>query len=276
MRTFFFSFPRMNISLSLPEEVEGIILPSFSHSLRPGRISPLHHRYEITPRSKYLDLYKDKKFLRSFKSTLELLPGLEDNIESLLIKSCREWVAFHAGCVGARNFACLIAGKPESGKTTTTFNLVEMGKAFLCEEITPVDPKSRFVHPFPLALSMSSRFAREFQSLFPVKRGSLEDAGWKLSRYVPHRATKSPVPLRMIILPSYNPSFSPEIVPLSPGEALPEILECCFPPNIDEEKFFDSVIRIITRCRIFRLRTNGIAETRILLRRLFAASPLQA
>lgn len=265
----------MNISLSLPEEVEGIILPSFTHSLRPGRISPLHRRYEVIPRSKCLDLYKDKKFLRSFKGTLELLAALEEDIECFLIKSCREWIAFHAGCVGEGGFACLIAGKPESGKTTTTFNLVEMGKAFLCEEVTPVEPKSQVVHPFPLALSMSRRFAREFQSLFPVKKGSLENMGWKLSRYVPHTAAKSPVPLRMIILPSYKFSFSPEIIPLSPGEALPDILECCFPPNIDEEKFFDSVIRIITRCRIFRLHTNGIRETRILLRRLFAASPLQ-
>lgn len=274
MRTFFFSFPRVNISLSLPEDVESIILPSFSHSLKPGLISSLHHRYEVVVRSKYLDVYKDRKLLGSLRNSLELLAALEEDIECLMIESCREWVAFHAGCVGERGFACLIAGKPESGKTTTTFNLVEMGKAFLCEEVTPVDPKSQLVHPFPLALSMSRRFAREFQSLFPVREGDLEEVGAKLSRYVPYQATKSPVPLRMIILPSYNPSFSPDIIPLSPGKALTEVLECCFRPTEDEEKFFDSVIRIITGCRIFRLRTSSIQETRNLLGRLFASSPL--
>lgn len=276
MKTLFFSLPRMNISISLPEEIEKIILFSFLHFQKPRQISPLQCRYKVVRRSEYYELYKNRGFMGSFEGALELYGALEEDIENGLIKDCREWVAFHAGCVGAKGAACLIAGKSEAGKTSTTFILVETGKAFLCEEIAPVDPESRLVHPFPLALSMSRRFAREYRSLFTVKKGRLEDMGRKLSRYVPHRAAKLPLPLRMIVLPSYDPSFSPDIIPLSPGEALPEILECCFPPNTNEEKFFESVIRIVTGCRIFRLRTNGIAATRNLARRLFSGLSLQA
>jgi hypothetical protein len=276
MKTFFFSLPRTDVSISLPDELERIILLSLSHFQRPVRISPLRCRYEIVRRLDYYELYKNRKLLGSFDGTLEVYGALEEDIENCLIKSCREWVAFHAGCVGAKGAACLIAGKPEAGKTSTTFILVETGKTFLCEEIAPVDPESRLVHPFPLALSLSRRFAREYGSFFSYKKGSLEDMGRKLSRYVPRRAAKAPLPLRMIILPSYNPSFRPDLLPLSPGEALPEILECCFCPNIDEEKFFDSVIRVITGCKIFRLRTNGIAATRNLARRLFSGLSLQA
>jgi len=36
--------------------------------------------------------------------------------------------------------ACVIAGDPDTGKTTTTFNLIEMGQIFLCEEVVPVNP----------------------------------------------------------------------------------------------------------------------------------------
>lgn len=276
MKTFFFSLPRTNISLSLPEEMERTTLRSLSHFQRPVRISPLRCRYEVVRRSGCYRLYKNRRFLGSFVGALELHGALEEDIENCLIKSCREWVAFHAGCVGAKGAACLIAGKPEAGKTSTTFILVETGKDFLCEEVAPVNPESRLVHPFPLALSLNRRFAREYRSRFSVKKGSLEDMGRKLSRYVPHRAAKAPLPLRMIILPSYNPSFKPDLIPLSPGEALPEILGCCFTPNIHEEEFFDSVIHIITGCRILRLRTNGIATTRNLARRLFSGLSLQA
>ncbi len=276
MKAYFFSLPGMNISLSLPEEVEETVLLSFSHFQRSDQSSPLRWRYQVVRRSKNYDLYKDRRFLGTFEGVLKLHGALEEDIENCLIKNCRGWVAFHAGCVGAKGAACLIAGKPEAGKTSTTFILLEMGKTFLCEEVALVDPESRLVHPFPLALSMSRRFTREYRSLFPVKKGSLEDMGWKLSRYVPRRASIRPLPLRMIILPSYNPSLPSEIVPLSPGEALPEILGCCFPPNINEEKFFDSVIRIITKCRIFRLRSKGIMATKNLVRRLFSGLSLQA
>jgi len=115
---------------------------------------------------------------------------------------------------------------------------------------------------------MSRNFAQEYGSCYSVKKGSLEDMGQRFSRYVPYRAGKLPFPLRTIILPCYNPSLSPDMVSLSPGEALPEVLECCFAPNRSEEGFFDSVIRLLTGCQIFRLFTNGIAATRDLVRRL--------
>jgi len=248
--------------------MEKIILPSFSLFQRPERVSPHCCRLRINRCSNGCEFYKDEKLLGTFENTLEVCGALEDEVESLLVKSGGEWVTFHAGCVRVGEGACLIAGKPEAGKTSTTFIMVEMGKDFLCEEMAPVDPSSRLVHPFPLALSMSRTFAQEYISCHPVKKGRLEDMGQRFSQYVPHRAGKRPLPLRMVILPCYRPSQSPGMVPLSPGEALPDILGCCFPPNVKEEKFFDSVIRLVTGCQIFRLLTNGTEATRDLVRRL--------
>ena len=266
MKSFSFSLPRIDVLISFPEEMEKIILPSFSLFQRPEPVSPLCCRLRINRGSNGYELYKDEKFLGCFENTLAVYGALEEEVESLLIKSSGEWVTFHAGCVGTKKGACLIAGKPEAGKTSTTFIMVEMGKDFLCEEMAPVDPSSRLVHPFPLALSMSRNFAQEYSSCHSVKKGRLEDMGQRFSRYVPYRAGKLPFPLRMIILPCYNPSFSPSMVSLSPGEALPEVLECCFPPNRSEEELFDSVIRLLTGCRIFRLFTNGIEAAMDLLR----------
>ena len=268
MKAFSFSLPRIDVSLIFPEEMEEIILRSFSLFQRPEPDSPRCCRLRINRGSDGYELYKDERFAGIFDDALAVYGALEDEVETLLIKSGGEWVTVHAGCVSVGEGACLIAGKPEAGKTSTTFIMVEMGKDFLCEEMAPVDPSSRLVHPFPLALSVSRTFAQEYGSCRSVKKGRLEDMGQRFSQYVPHEAGKLPLPLRMVILPDYNPGFTPDMVSLSPGEALPDVLECCFPPNRSEEEYFDSVIRLLTGCKIFRLFTNGIDATRDLVRRL--------
>jgi hypothetical protein len=268
MKAFSFSLPQTDVLISFPEEMEKIILRSFSLFQKPEPVSPRCSRFRISRGSTGYDLYKDEKCAGSFESALAVYGALENEVETLLIKSSGEWVTFHAGCVRVGEGACLIAGKPEAGKTSTTFIMVEMGKDFLCEEMAPVEPLSRLVHPFPLPLSMSRTFAKEYGSCHSVKKGRLEDIGNRFSQYVPHRAWKRPLPLRMIILPFYNPGFTPDMVSLSPGEALPDVLECCFPPKRSEEKLFDSVINLVTGCQIFRLFSNGIEATKDLVRRL--------
>ena len=265
MKTFFFSFPGLPVSLTVPDEMVPDIRAAFRHSISPETDPVAFHEYVIQPTSNGLVLLKNGRIEGNFGSSIEALNHLEEAIEVLLIRSMDDWVAFHAGAVEIEGAGCLIAGDPDTGKTTTAFNLIEMGGLFLCEEVSPIDPESLLIYPYPQVLTMSRRYAEAYLSVSSVRNGDLTLLNSDMARYGPHQAGSGPVLLKIILLPGYDPSCTPGIEALSPETVFTELLGYCFPPNRDDEYLFDAVIRICEQARIFRLRTNGIQSTQQLL-----------
>jgi hypothetical protein len=171
------------------------------------------------------------------------------------------------------NAACVIAGNPDTGKTTTTFNLIEMGHIFLCEEVTPVDPGTLLVHPYPQVLGLDGDYAEKYRSLYPVTKGELKIPDSEMARYRPYAVGPEPVLLETILIPSYDPSGTRGIEKLTPGEVFTELLGYCFPPNTDDENLFDSVIKICEEAQIFKLRTKSLRSMQELLKELFDPIP---
>ena len=268
MKTFFLSFPRLNISLTAPEAIVADIQDAFLSSIRPDANLPPQHEYVIESTSNGLSLLKDGQPVLQFASCFDLICRLEEDIENALIRSIGDWVGFHAGAVMIGGTACVIAGNPDTGKTTTTFNLIEMGQIFLCEEVTPVDPETFLVYPYPQVLGLEGAYAEKYRSLYPVTNGELKIPDSHMARYRPYAVGPDPVHLETILIPAYDPSQTPGIEKLAPGDVFTELLGYCFPPNTDDEQLFDSVIRICERAQIFRLRTNSLRSMRELLKKL--------
>jgi len=273
MKTFFLSFPRLNISLTAPDEIIADIQAAFLHSISPDTNLPPQHEYVIESTSNRLSLLKDGQSVGQFGSCLDLICRLEEDIENTLIRAIGDWVGFHAGAVTIGDSACVIPGNPDTGKTTTTFNLIEMGQIFLCEEITPVDPETLLVYPYPQVLTLEGAYAEKYLSHYRVQKGELKILDSQMARYRPYAAGSDPVPLKTILMPTYDPSQTPGIEELSPGEVFTELLGYCFPPNRDDEHLFDSVIRICEEAEILRFRTNSLQSTRELLKELFGPNP---
>ena len=145
--------------------------------------------------------------------------------------------------------------------------MIETGQIFLCEEVAPVDPETLLVYPYPQVLTLENAYAKKYQSLYPVQHGEFTIHDSQMARYRPYAAGSDPVPLKTILIPAYDPYRTPGIEDLSPGEALTEILRYCFPPNVNDEHLFDSVIKICEETEIFRLRTNSLQSMRELLKR---------
>ncbi len=269
MKLFFLSFPRLDISLAAPDEIAPDIQAAFLHSIRPATEPSLRHEYVIEPIPDGFRLLKDELLKGVFDSCTDLLCRLEEDIENTLIGAIGNWVGFHAGAVMIGDAACVIPGDPDTGKTTTTFNLVEMGQIFLCEEVAPVDPDTLMVYPYPQVLTLSGAYVEEHLSLYPVQNGELRIMNPQMARYCPSRAGDASVPLMTILVPAYDPSKTPGIEELSPGDVFTELLGYCFPPNRGDEYLFDSVIRICEEAEIFRLRTDSLQSMRQLLRELF-------
>jgi len=270
MKTFFLSFPRLHISLTVPDEIAAKIQRAFFHSIRPVIDPSPHHEYVIRSTSNGLSLIKDGQSKGVFESWLDLICRLEEDIENTLVRAIGNWVGFHGGAVMIGDSACVIPGNPDTGKTTTTFNLIEMGHMFLCEEVCPVDPRTLLVYPYPQVLSMDKVYAKEYLLSDTVEKGELTLFDLDMARYRPFQSGKEPLPLKTIILPAYDPSGTPGIENLSPGDVLTELLGYCFPPNTGEEYLFDSVIRICEQSEIFRIRTNDQYSMRKLLTEIFS------
>jgi len=269
MKTFFLFFPRFNISIIVPDEIIADIQAAFLHSIRPDINLPPQHEYIIESASNGFNLLKDGLSVGRFGSCLDLICRLEEDIENILIRVIGDWVGFHAGAVMIGDSACVIPGNPDTGKTTTTFNLVEMGQIFLCEEVTPVDPETFLVYPYPQVLTLEGAYAEKYLSHHPVKNGELTIPDSQMARYRPNTAGSDPVPLKTILIPAYDPSETAGIEELTAGEVFTELLGYCFPPSRDDEHLFDSVITICEKAEIFRLRTNSLQSMRELLKELF-------
>jgi len=268
MKSFFLSFPRLPISLTVPDEIVSDIEAAFFHSIHPDTNLPPQHEYVIESTTNGFILVKDGQPARQFESWLDLICRLEEDIENTLIRAIGDWVGFHAGAVMIGDSACVIPGNPDTGKTTTTFNLIEMGQIFLCEEVTPVDPETFLVYPYPQVLTLEGAYAEKYLALYPVQNGELTILDSQMARYRPNTVGSGSVPLKVILLPVYDPVCTPRIEALSPGEVFTELLGYCFPPNRDDEYLFDSVIRICEKSEIFRLRTNSLQSMRELLKEL--------
>ena len=269
MKTFFLSFPRLNISLTAPDQIIPDIQAAFLHSISPDTNLVPQHEYFIQSTSQGLSLLKAGQCARQFGSSLDLICHLEEDIENALIRVIGKWVGFHAGTVMIGDTACVIVGNPDTGKSTTTLNLIEMGQIFLCEEVSPVDPQTLLVYPYPQALTIEGTYAEKYRSRYPVTNGELTILDSQMARYLPYAAGSDPVPLKTILIPAYDPSETPGIEELTPSRVFTELLGYCFPPNGDDEHLFDSVIRICEKAEIFRLRTNSLQSMRELLKELF-------
>ena len=272
MKTLYLEFHKLIVSLTVPDKLVEDIQEEFSSVLGSSRPLVIHHAYTVHLEGKGLSLFKDKTHLKIFSNVFELIFAFEEEIENVLVKNIGAWVAFHAVCVAKGDSAYMVAGNPDTGKTTTTFQMLEMGFDFLCEEVTPVDPETGKVYPFPQVLTLSRPYTEESFSLFPVREGVLSYYGPEISRYVPGRIRKKAAKLKTIIFPSYNPAFEPRVEELSPGDILTDLLHYCFPPNVKEEVLYDNVIRISENCRLLRIQTCGIKSTRELLVEITSAN----
>ena len=188
--------------------------------------------------------------------------ALEYEVQTSLVARCHDRIALHAAGIEVAGRAHLIAGDPDSGKSTSTFQLVELGHGFLCEEIALVDPHTLAVEPHLRTLGLDTGYLDEFASQRPIEHGEVDRLDDRLARYSPRKVSLEPARLATVFLPRFRPGRGRYVEVLDPGDALPEILGYCFTPNVEEEIFFDRVIGVLESCRIVRVQFDAIATAR--------------
>lgn len=207
-----------------------------------------------------------------FQRPVHALLGLEFEIEQLLLERRGELLAIHAGSCVVGSAACLLAGTPEAGKTSCTFQLAELGHPFLSEEVTLVEPGSWTVLPFLQTPTLEGGLVEEFRRHARFRHGTLHPLHRRLWRYLPARLG-APAPARHIVLPRYQRGAPGGVERLTAEQALAEFLGYCFEPAGDRERFLEQVIGLLEATTVLRLSYGDAGEARRLLAAACAEPP---
>lgn len=206
--------------------------------------------------------------LGSYAEPVLALLRLEHEIEGRLLGRLGRRLAFHAGAAVTPAGACLVAGSADSGKSSTTLQLVELGHPFLAEEIAAVDDAGR-VHPHLQSLAIDPLVIAELESVGPLRHGRVEAVADLLRRYHPSTVATEPAPLGTILLPVFDRRAEARFDEPGLDSVLTDLLTYCFEPAGDPEASIDRVIELASGARLVRMRYPDARSARALLLEIF-------
>lgn len=138
-----------------------------------------------------------------------------------------EYLQVHAACVSRDGAGTILAGAPESGKTTLSAALCLSGWHYLCDEFALIDPHSAMLQPYPKALSIkqpSFALLRRWRRSLPLGRALAMREGRRVASLPAHQirpdAVGAACPVRMVVFPRVDTAASPSLRPISAAEAL--------------------------------------------------------
>ncbi|MDX1503695.1 MAG: hypothetical protein R3325_15155 [Thermoanaerobaculia bacterium] len=265
------SFPTAAISLVAPPEVLAEVEALYPGAPTKRRFPAEESTLSVTAGEGRYRLETTPGPPRRFRTAADAALALALEIERLVLARRGDRPALHAGGVEVDGGAWLLAGRAESGKTSTTFQLAELGCPLLCEEIAILDPENR-VLPFPQALRLEPDFVEEARRDGPP-RGELTAGPDRLLRYRPPRRARAPRPLTALLLPRYRPSEPPRLARREPAESILELLGHCFEPLADEEPLFDRILTLAHSTPIHELVYPDAGSARRLLLELLDRGP---
>lgn len=160
----------------------------------------------------------------------EVLEVLESDLHFQVALNARRRLFVHAGVVGWRGQAIVIAGRSMSGKTTLVEALVRAGATYYSDEYAAFDARGR-VHPYPKPLNL-----RQENGARP-KKCPVEELGVV--------AGTEPLPVGLIVIAKYEAAarWRPRV--LSPGEALLALLDNTVLARIKPELALATLQRVV-------------------------------
>lgn len=182
-----------------------------------------------------------------------------------------ELVWMHAGCAASDGGAVVLPGAWGRGKSTIVMQLYELGWSYLSDDISPLDPVSASVIPFPgtpqMRVPATTEIARD-------KLGSIPKTAITLD---PDKVARGPEQVSMVVFPHYARSAPATLTPVPPAQAVGQLLENCLSFAKNEDETIYRLCAIVEALPVFGLRFGDAAEAAELLigarNRLQSAAP---
>lgn len=180
-------------------------------------------------------------------------------VVTLYIDRHPELVWLHAGCAETQGCCVVFPGDWGRGKSSLVVALHKRGWSYLSDDVAPVDVAAGTVRPFPATPQM--RAATETD----VPRSRLGDLPKSAADLDAGRIARESQPLSMVVLPHFRRDASAELVDISPGEAVGELLTNCLSFTKNEDATVQHLCAMVEDLPVQRLVFGDADEAAQLL-----------
>jgi hypothetical protein len=265
---------RFTVAAALPEQERALaeLLAPFETS-EPDDDATC---YELHAEPGHYRLTVDGVILRESRDPEEPLEMLLWRIGEQTVAAERDRLFLHSGVVAAGDHAVLLPAASGSGKSTTTFGLVQSGLGYLSDEYAVLDPGSGRVGPFPRALTLKAGTRRAYPEIEEL--AALVPSGAGSTLHVPPGRLRGPVvtdslPVGWVVFPRYRPGTSTTLRPLSKAETCVWLLRSTFRLDEHGTDALAPLAAIAEQAPGHELVTADLAEAVAAVRRLVGLRP---
>jgi hypothetical protein len=200
----------------------------------------------------------------------DLVGAALNGVYQLVPTVTRDFLLLHAGAVVRGGEAILLPGPPNSGKSSTTLELLRTGAfAYLSDEFGAIDPVTSRAYPMERPI----RIDQEALDLFPGLEPRLADRRempvrlmWRFIRAWDLGAeTGRPATVGWIVLPTRTGDGPPRLSPVSAAEAVAEMARNSFNLHVYGDRGVHLLARVARKARAFRLMGGTPSERAALL-----------
>jgi hypothetical protein len=185
-------------------------------------------RYTLVKTGGLYQLLLDDVMVTTVTTQALAVGSLLRAIQKEVFRRSSDFFLIHAGAVATpEGLGVLLPASSYSGKSTLTLGLVLSGFGYFSDDAAAIDPVTRTLHPYPLALSMKYGRAHVFHPL----RSNLDWAGiLKDDWHVPPGEIRTdviaqPSQVGFVIFPRYTPNASTQLATMTQGEAAVALME---------------------------------------------------
>lgn len=177
----------------------------------------------------------------------------------LFIHRHPELIWLHAGCVSSPDGAIVFPGSWGRGKSTLVLELCQQGCAFLSDDIVPLDPLAGTAIPFPGTPQVRPGSHKV------LSRDQLSSLAKQAVPLDPANVAVAPQSVSRIVLPHFQAGATASLAPLSPAQALGELLENCLSFVNNDDASIQALCKMVENLPVHRLTFGDASDVAKLL-----------
>jgi hypothetical protein len=175
-----------------------------------ANVDDAEHSFDVHVTTDRIDIFQDGDLKYVENDLTTALSRIESSVRLKVAEHAVGKVFIHSGAVSWKGKGIIFPARSFNGKSTLTAALVRLGARYYSDEYAIIDERGR-LNPFPKALSLRGRPNPYEQIDHPVES-------------IGGRAGKRPVPVKLVLLTSFEQRAKWRPKPVSEGQAVLGVL----------------------------------------------------
>ena len=253
-----FPFTILSPSPGIASIVDFIYGEMRTHAASPGSF-PIEIRLAHANPGK-LELFLGGEKRTESERLADILHQLDNELTVQIEHAVPRLYFVHAASLAEGNRATLLVGESGAGKSTTSYALAASGMDYLSDELSPIDPRSAMVHPYPRAICLKQDPPAPLS--LPSRHLRTEWTIHVRARDLGARVLAAAVPLARVVFIRYSATqTAAELRPISKGEAAVRLYKGALNQLAQANFGLDDTLSLIRCAECFELLAAGVEAT---------------